>query len=61
MSNTITYFFKKLIMEATKVGCQACKQKGKKKFNNMIIFGIITFSLMIYGLISLIFDVVSMF
>jgi|LakMenEpi03Aug12_release.lakeMendotaPanAssembly.Ray.scaffolds.fasta_scaffold3819587_2 hypothetical protein len=48
-------------MEATKVGCQACKQKGKSKFNSMIVFGGITFFLMVYGLVSLILDLISIF
>ena len=48
-------------MEATKVGCQACKQKGKTKFNSMMVFGVITFFLMIYGFVSLILDLISIF
>jgi hypothetical protein len=48
-------------MKATEVGCQACKQKGKSKFNSMIVFGSITFFLMMYGFVSLILDLISMF
>lgn len=48
-------------MKATQVGCQACKQKGKSKFNGMLIVGFITLGLMIYGLVSLIYDLYSLF
>jgi hypothetical protein len=48
-------------MEATKVGCQACKQKGKSKFNILLITGFVTLSLTIYGLISLVSDIISLF
>lgn len=49
--------------KASKVGCQACKNSRKiKNFNTgVFIAGGILFTLSIYGLVSLILDIVSLF
>jgi hypothetical protein len=47
--------------EATKVGCSACKKKGNSKFNLMVFLGFLFSVLSVYGLISIIIDIVSLF
>lgn len=49
--------------KASKVGCQACKSSRKIQNMNTAVFilGGVLFTLSIYGLISLIFDIKSLF
>jgi hypothetical protein len=49
--------------EATKVGCQSCKtDKGSVRTQRFVfIFGGVMFALAIYGIVSLIKDITSLF